>query len=70
MPVFDWDEDAMPIVKKGFGYYWAVTVPLTMLVLISWGTTTLLPWRVWISRFKEKSRTRGCDTELTGTSFS
>ncbi|PMD28482.1 hypothetical protein NA56DRAFT_15504 [Hyaloscypha hepaticicola] len=64
MPVFNWDGDAMPVIKRGFGYYWAVTVPLTILVLISWGMAMLLPWRVWISRFNGRSRTRGCDTEL------
>jgi len=55
----------MPVIKKGFSYYLAVTVPLTILVLVSWGVAMLVPWRKWISRLNGRSRTREHDTELT-----
>jgi hypothetical protein len=48
MPVFNWDSNGVPAVKTGFGYYWAVAVPLTILVLASWVMGMLLPWKVWI----------------------
>lgn len=62
MPVFNWNEEGVPIVTKGFRYYWAVTVPLTCLVLVSWGLAMLLPWRDWLSNVKKS--TKGNDTEL------
>jgi hypothetical protein len=62
MPVFNWDGDDVPVVSKGFGYYWAVAVPLTVLVLVSWGLAMLLPWRDWMSRFQKIAK--GDDTEL------
>jgi len=37
MPVFNWDGEQMPVIKTGFRCYWAFAVPLTILVLISWG---------------------------------
>jgi hypothetical protein len=36
MPVFDWDDYGAPVVRAGFEYYWAVTIPLTLVVLLSW----------------------------------
>jgi len=66
MPVIDWEAEGMPVVKKGFKYYWAVTAPLTLLVLASWGLAMLLPWKKWISGLIESPRTRGRDIELTG----
>lgn len=65
MPVFNWDGEGVPVVSKGFGYYWAVTVPLTVLVLVSWGLSMLLPWRDWMSRFKKIAKRD--DTELAVT---
>jgi hypothetical protein len=50
MPVFDWDGNGMPVIKTGFGYYWLITGPLTILVLISWGVAMLLPWRIWFAK--------------------
>ncbi|KAH8772028.1 hypothetical protein F5882DRAFT_506105 [Hyaloscypha sp. PMI_1271] len=66
MPVIDWEAEGMPVVKKGFKYYWAVTAPLTLLVLASWGLAMLFPWKKWISRLIESPQTRGRDIELTG----
>jgi Mg2+ and Co2+ transporter CorA len=34
MPAFGWDGNT-PIVKPGFKYYWAVTAPLALCVLLS-----------------------------------
>jgi hypothetical protein len=36
MPVFNWDDNDVPILKSGFGYYMAVTLPLTFIVLLIW----------------------------------
>jgi hypothetical protein len=36
MPVYNWDVNGAPMVKPGFKYYWAVTIPLTILVLMLW----------------------------------
>jgi hypothetical protein len=57
MPVFNWDGNGMPVIKSGFRYYWLITAPLTMVVLISWGLAMLLPWRNWISkaRFRDSA---------------
>jgi len=39
MPLIDWSGSA-PVVNRGFKYYWAVAVPLTLLVLLSWAVFT------------------------------
>ena len=49
MPVFEWDTDGAPKTKTGFAYYWAVTIPVTLLVLATWGIATALPWDVWLT---------------------
>ena len=67
MPVFSWDEQGMAIINKGFGYYWAVTVPLTLLVLVSWSAAMVLPWKKWILRVRRDSETSGNDIELSAT---
>jgi hypothetical protein len=67
MPVINWDAVDNPVINKGFKYYWAVTVPLTLLVLASWGFATLFPWKQWISRIKANSGLRGYITGLTET---
>jgi Mg2+ and Co2+ transporter CorA len=51
MPVFDWDNNT-PAVKTGFKYYWAVTIPLTLFVILSWGLAMLLPLKSWLSMVK------------------
>lgn len=33
------------IIQKGFGYYWAVTIPLTLLILGAWGASMAIPHR-------------------------
>jgi hypothetical protein len=56
MPVYDWDGNGVPIVKSGFKYYWAVTIPLTAVVLLSWGLAMLLPWRAWVARISKAEK--------------
>lgn len=57
MPVFDWDETGRDIVKPSFKYYWAVAIPLTVLVLVSWVISILFPWHSGIARIRERLRT-------------
>ncbi|THV53732.1 hypothetical protein BGAL_0043g00180 [Botrytis galanthina] len=45
MPVFTWTPEGSMIIQKGFGYYWAVTIPLTLIVLMAWGVSMLIPHR-------------------------
>jgi hypothetical protein len=63
MPVFNWDGNGVPAVKAGFGYYWAVAVPLTILVLVSWTMGMLLPWKAWISNLQGSSNSPGQNIE-------
>ena len=55
MPVFDWDVRGASILKPGFGYYMAVAVPLTCVVLLIWAVT--------MRRGKRRSSSR--DIELS-----
>jgi hypothetical protein len=64
MPVFNWDGDQVPVVKTGFGYYWAVTAPLTVLVIACWAMSMLLPWRRWLASVGGKSQAGGRSMEL------
>ncbi|TGO53138.1 hypothetical protein BCON_0129g00210 [Botryotinia convoluta] len=45
MPVFTWTPDGSMIIQKGFGYYWAVTIPLTLIILVAWGISMVIPHR-------------------------
>jgi hypothetical protein len=56
MPTFNWDGDGAPIIKSGFRYYWAVTVPVTILVLLVWTLARLLPKKLWVERLTEHRR--------------
>ena len=49
MPLFNWDNSTHPVVKDSFKYYWAIAVPLTILVLFLWGLSVWLPWKDWLS---------------------
>jgi hypothetical protein len=68
MPVFNWDNDGTPVVNAGFGYYWAVTIPLTLVVLLSWAFVMLAPWRRWLLKLKRQTKAPIEDVELTGIS--
>jgi hypothetical protein len=63
MPVFNWDNNGVPAVKTGFGYYWAVAVPLTILVIVSWAMGMLLPWKALISNLRGSSNGLEQDVE-------
>lgn len=54
MPVFDWNIGSRPVVKNGFRCYWAIAVPLTILVLFLWGLSVWLPWKKWVSDLMPK----------------
>lgn len=65
IPVFNWDGDGFPLLKTGFGIYWAVTLPLTALVFVFWAIAMLLPWGKWFAMFGRKRRLLVGDVELT-----
>jgi hypothetical protein len=46
MPTFNWDEDGVPTINSGFKYYWAITIPVTLLVLFIWILARMLPARI------------------------
>jgi len=50
MPFFNWEGGDLPVLKDGFKYYWAVAIPLTLLVLCVWVGSMLLPWRRWMGK--------------------
>jgi len=56
MPVFNWDEKEVPIVKPAFKYYLAVTLPMTFLVLLTWSLAMLLPWKKWIRSHQRREK--------------
>jgi hypothetical protein len=68
MPVFDWDGVGAPAIKSGFKYYWAVAIPLTILVLTIWALGVSLPWKKWFAKKLGSSKTHHSqvDIELTG----
>ena len=41
MPVLKWDES--DVIQKFFWVYWAVTLPTTLVVLITWKVLTIIP---------------------------
>jgi hypothetical protein len=62
MPFFDWDSDGLPFVKQGFKYYWAIAIPLTVLVLVLWSLSLLLPWSQWWSRMTTRSKQKDLES--------
>ncbi|CCD50316.1 hypothetical protein BofuT4_uP090030.1 [Botrytis cinerea T4] len=44
MPVFTWTPDGSMKIQKGFGYYWSVTVSLTLIILMVWGIFKFFEW--------------------------
>jgi hypothetical protein len=69
MPVFDFDADSAPVMKPAFRYYWAITLPLTVTVLLVWSLMTLLPWERWTARWKKGGRPKS-DSEETAVKTS
>lgn len=62
MPV---DDDAQFITKNGLKYYWAIAIPLTVLVIVVWALATLLPWKDWLA----SKRTVPTIRDIESTSF-
>jgi Mg2+ and Co2+ transporter CorA len=59
MPVFDWDAAGNgPVTKKGFKLYWAVTIPVTLAVLMVWGLAMVFPWTTWAEKFRTRRERR------------
>jgi len=56
MPLFNWDNGSHPVIKDSFRYYWAIAVPMTVLVLLLWGLSVWLPWKEWLSGYLPKRR--------------
>jgi hypothetical protein len=56
MPFFNWEQDDRPVIKDGFKYYWAIAIPLTLLVLAIWATGMLLPWQRWFDEAHRKRK--------------
>ena len=56
MPFFNWDGGDVPVIKNGFRYYWAIAIPLTVLVLLVWVMGVLVPWRRLVQRSGSKRR--------------
>jgi hypothetical protein len=50
MPLFDWDGVDVPVIKSGFKFYWAIAIPLTLLVLLVWAAGMMVPWRRLVGR--------------------
>jgi hypothetical protein len=38
------------VVKESFKYYLAISIPVTVLVLLLWGLSVWLPWKSWMPR--------------------
>lgn len=55
MPLFNWDGNGLPVIKDGFRYYWAIAIPLTVLVLAMWAIAMLLPWRMWLRKMRKRA---------------
>ena len=67
MPFFNWDDDGAPVIKSGFKYYWAVTMPLTILVLTTWALGMALPWKKWFAKMFGFSKTHDSDKDNEST---
>jgi hypothetical protein len=74
MPLLDWDaKNGSSVFKARFKYYWAVTIPLTFILILVWSLILLLPWKRWVlwqdSRSETSSlRSRGLDSVLDNDS--
>lgn len=44
------------MVKESFKYYWAIAIPVTVLVLLLWGLSVWLPWKEWLPRIFVRQR--------------
>jgi hypothetical protein len=68
MPLFNWDaENGSSVLTARFKYYWAVTIPLTFVLILIWSLLLLLPWRRWIPTAWDTRRSGG-DSSSTSSS--
>ena len=51
MPLFDWQSSN--VVTERFWIYWAVTIPLTIVVLVAW--TIFLLWSSMVRRKEDEA---------------
>lgn len=51
-----WRRVPSGVFNKGFNIYWAVTLPLTLLVFVFWGVVMLIPWAKWVELFRGRKR--------------
>jgi hypothetical protein len=63
MPLFNWDNNDLPITKVGFKYYWAIAIPLTLFVLAVWALAMVVPWKELMIRWRMQAKIR--DLEAT-----
>jgi hypothetical protein len=54
-PIFNWSDKGLPIANAAFKYYWAITMPLTLLVVVLWATAMLFPWNKLFSKLWPRS---------------
>ena len=52
MPFINRDGGDLPVIKAGFKYFRAISIPLALFVLRVWAVGMLLPWRRWWSGVK------------------
>jgi hypothetical protein len=45
LAIFSWGDNDLPVANAAFKYYWAITMPLTLLVIL-WAVVMLFPWRL------------------------
>jgi hypothetical protein len=65
MPLFNWDNDELPITKEGFKYYWAIAIPLTALVMLVWALAMFVPWKELVVKLQVPEMAR----DIEGTAF-
>lgn len=60
-PFFAWDEGLHNVMMRGFWLFWAITIPITIAVVIAWRLAVYLPWTKIFDFLMEKtSRRRLC----------
>jgi hypothetical protein len=62
MPLVDWSQNT-PVVNPGFRYYWAVAIPLTLVVLLLWTVLTHKHYWKHIPRVWNRAKSTDYDIE-------
>ena len=55
IPFFDWQNDAL--ITRHFWLYWAITIPLTMFVLLVW--TIWIRWSIYLHDKQDAAARKG-----------